>query len=104
MKAWILVVAFQVQGGFGGTIKPSLLLSMALLLNACVVSSDDPDARFSRVRVSPMGPTQFMVSCVDSPQICAQEANRLCPISFDVVSNVTNPGDYGRMTMIVKCH
>jgi len=44
-----------------------------------------------------------MVSCVDSPQICAQEATRLCPAAFDVVSNVTNPADFGRMTMIIKC-
>jgi hypothetical protein len=84
--------------------KDSVLLSIVLLLSACAVSSDDPSARFSRVRVSPMGPSQFMVSCVDSPQICAQEANRLCPIGFDVVSNVTNPADFGRMTMIIKCH
>jgi hypothetical protein len=67
------------------------------------VSSDDPDAKFSRVRVSPMGPGQYMISCVDSPQICANEANRLCP-AYDVVSNVTNQADYGRMTMIIKCH
>jgi len=45
-----------------------------------------------------------MVSCVDSPQYCAGEANRLCPIGFDVVSNVANPGDFGRMTMVIKCH
>ena len=76
----------------------------AVALNACVVSSDDPTATFSRVRVSPMGPSQFMVSCVDSPQLCAEEANRLCQIGFDVVSNVVNPSDSGRMTMIIKCH
>jgi hypothetical protein len=81
-----------------------LIAVFALMLNGCLVSSDDPDARFSRVRVSPMGPAQFMVSCVDSPQICAEEANRKCPIGFDVVSNVTNPADYGRMTMIINCH
>lgn len=81
-----------------------LIAVLALVLNGCLVSSDDPGARFSRVRVSPMGPGQFMVSCVDSPQICAEEANRQCPVGFDVVSNVTNPGDYGRMTMIIKCH
>jgi hypothetical protein len=73
------------------------------LLASCLVSSDDPDARFSRVRVEPMGPSQFMLSCVDSPQICAQEANRLCA-AYDVVSNTTNPADFGRMTMIIKCH
>lgn len=78
-------------------------VSGCALLTACMVSSDDPDAAFSRVRVSPMGPSQFMVSCVDSPQICAREANRLCPAAYDVVSNTTNPADYGRMTMIIKC-
>lgn len=79
--------------------------ALALLLSGCLVSTDDPDATFSKVRVSAMGPGQFMVSCVDSPQICAEEANRLCPAAaYDVVSNVTNPGNYGRMTMIIKCH
>lgn len=80
-----------------------LIAVLALVLNGCIVSSDDPDARFSRVRVTPMGPSQFMVSCVDSPQICAEEANRLCPAAYDVVSNVTNPAQHGRMTMIIKC-
>jgi hypothetical protein len=78
-----------------------LLILMSVSLSACV-SSTDPTATFSRVRSSPMGPSQFMVSCVDSPQYCAGEANRLCPIGFDVVSNVANPGDFGRMTMIIK--
>jgi hypothetical protein len=80
------------------------LLLVAALLSGCVVSSDDPDAQFSRIRVSPMGPSQFMVSCVDSPQLCAEEANRLCPDAYDVISNVTNPAQFGRMTMIIKCH
>jgi hypothetical protein len=82
-----------------------LLVGAALLaLAGCVVSNNDPNARFSRVRVSPLGQRQYMVSCVDSPQYCAQEANQLCPAGLDVVSNTTNPADYGRMTMIVKCH
>jgi hypothetical protein len=72
-------------------------------LCACV-SSDDPTATFSRVRVSSMGPSQFMISCIDSPHYCADQSNRSCPTGFDVVSNVTNPGDFGRMTMIIKCH
>jgi hypothetical protein len=44
-----------------------------------------------------------MISCVDSPQICAHEATELCPAAMDIVSNTTNPGDFGRMTMIIKC-
>jgi hypothetical protein len=75
-----------------------------LFLHACMVSSNDPDAQFSRVRVESMGPSQYMVTCVDSPQYCAREANRLCPNSaYDVVSNTVNPADYGRTTMIIKC-
>jgi hypothetical protein len=73
-----------------------------LALSSCV--SNDPNALLSTVRVSPMGPGQYMVSCVDSPSYCAQEANKLCPSGMDVVSNTTNPADYGRMTMVIKCH
>jgi len=80
-----------------------IVCAAALLLAGCV-STDNPDAPLSTVRVEPMGPQQFMISCVDSPRFCAQQAVRSCPNGFDVVSNVTNPADFGRMTMIVKCH
>lgn len=63
----------------------------------------DPTVAFSPVRVAPMGPGQYMISCVDSPGYCAVQANRVCPAAYDVVSNVVNPADYGRMTMIVRC-
>jgi len=85
--------------------KIYVFAAAALLLTGCMtISSTDPDALLSRVRVSPMGPGQFMISCVDSPSICANQASRLCPSGFDVVSNVVNPADFGRMTMIIKCH
>lgn len=51
-----------------------------------------------------MGPGQYMITCVDSPMYCARLANKTCPNGFDVKSNVTNPADYGRMTMIIKCN
>ena len=73
-----------------------------LALMNCV-STTDPNAFFSTIRSEPMGPSQWMVSCVDSPKYCARESNRLCPGGFDVISNVTNEADYGRMTMIIKC-
>jgi len=74
-----------------------------LFLGGCV-STNDPNAPLSAVRVYPMGPSQYMVTCVDSPGYCAQQANRSCPQGFDVTSNTTNPADYGRMTMTIKCH
>jgi len=80
----------------------SVVCALALGSSGCV-STDDPNAMFSAVRVEPMGPGQFMISCVDSPKYCAQQAVKSCPSGFDVASNVTNPADYGRMTMIVKC-
>jgi hypothetical protein len=76
---------------------------MTLLLSGCV-SSTDPNAFFSRVRSEPLGNNQYMVSCVDGPRFCARHANTLCPSGMDVVSNTTNPADYGRMTMVVKCN
>lgn len=71
-------------------------------LSGCV-SSDNPNATFSRVRVSSLGSGQYMISCVDGAGYCAREATRLCPSGMDIVSNTVNPADYGRMTMIVKC-
>lgn len=76
------------------------VISVAL---AGCVSTTDSSAFLSTVRSSPMGPNQYMVSCVDSPSYCANESNKLCPKGFDVTSNVVNPADYGRMTMIIKC-
>jgi hypothetical protein len=77
-------------------------LTLLSLLGGCI-STDDPSAPLSAVRVYPMGPSQFMVTCVDSPGYCANQATRLCPQGFDVTSNTTNPRDYGRMTMIIRC-
>ena len=67
------------------------------------VSTNDPNAFFSTVRVYPMGPGQYMITCVDSPGYCANQANRLCPVDLNVVSNTANPWDHGRMTMVVQC-
>lgn len=71
-----------------------------LLMSSCVSISD----LNAPVSVYPIGPAQFMVTCVDSPAYCTEQANALCPQGFDVVSNTTNPADYGRMTMVIKCY
>lgn len=79
----------------------------AAMLSGCrvpLISTNDSGAHLSAIRSRAMGPNQYMVACVDSPMYCANESNKLCPNGFDVVSNVTNPADYGRMTMIIKCH
>lgn len=78
-------------------------LFAVLAMTGCV-STTDSNAFLSTVRSNPMGPNQYMVSCVDSPRYCANESNKLCPMGFDVTSNVVNPADYGRMTMIIKCN
>lgn len=77
-----------------------LLAVAALVLSGC---TDDPNAMLSTVRVEALGPDQFMISCVDSPRYCAEQAVKACPGKFDVISNTTNPADYGRMTMIIRC-
>jgi hypothetical protein len=74
-----------------------------VLLSGCV-STSDPNAAFSTVRVEPMGRNQYMISCVDSAAYCARQANRSCPGgNYDVVSNTNNPRDFGRTTMIIRC-
>lgn len=78
------------------------VITGCLFLQACV-STTDSKAMFSAVRSYPMGPGQYMVTCVDSPKYCANEANKLCPSGFDVTSNTANAADHGRMTMIIKC-
>lgn len=69
--------------------------AVAFALSGCVMPS--------AVRVEPLGPKQFMISCVDSPKFCAEEAVKACPDKFDVISNTVNEADYGRMTMIIRC-
>lgn len=78
-----------------------IAVSLIVTLGGCAMN--DPNAYFSAVRVEPMGKNGYMISCVDSPSYCAEQANNVCPGGFDVQSNVTNPADYGRMTMIIKC-
>ena len=55
------------------------------------------------VRSSAMGRNKWMVSCLESPNYCTREATTLCGGAFMVLSNVTDPADYGRMTMVVRC-
>lgn len=83
--------------------KTHKLMKMLYVLSLAGCISADPNAVLSTVRVEPLGPGQFMISCVDSPKYCAQQAVKSCPDKFDVISNTTNPADYGRMTMIIRC-
>lgn len=80
-----------------------LALLLTIALSGCAISHTDPTAPMSAVRISPMGPHQYMITCVDSPMYCADLANRTCPQGYDVTSNTNNAADYGRMTMIIKC-
>lgn len=73
----------------------------SLLLSGCA-SSTDPNALGSRVRSTRMGPSHYMVSCVDSTSSCADRAASLCSQGFETLNNVFN-ADSGRMTMVVKC-
>jgi hypothetical protein len=97
-----LTVVLPTSRSGGNAMRYPTLIAVILMLEGCV-SNSDPNAMFSSVRVSSMGPGQYMVSCVDSPSYCAREANTLCPTGMDVVSNSSNSADYGRMTMIIKC-
>ena len=78
-------------------------LPLAALSVVGLFGCNDPHAVFSNVRYQPMGPGQYMVSCVDGAANCARQANKLCPGAYDVTSNTVNPADYGRMTMIIRC-
>ena len=75
----------------------------AALLAGCAISNTDPNAPMSAVRLQQMGKDQYMITCVDNPVFCARLANNTCPQGYNVTSNTTNPSDFGRMTMIIKC-
>lgn len=75
---------------------------LSLAVAGCAIPND-PNAPLSTVRVAAMGPGQYAVSCVDGVGNCVRQTNKLCPSGYDVTSNVTNPADYGRMTMIIRC-
>lgn len=78
-----------------------LIILPMLVLAGCM--SQDSQALFSTVRSKPMGQSQYMITCVDSPMYCANEANKLCQ-NYQVVSNTSDAGNYGRTTMIIKCN
>ena len=78
-------------------------MALVLVISGCGAEWGDPTATLSPVRVMPMGPGQYMITCVDSPAYCVRQANKACPSAYDVTSNSTNSRDYGRMTMIIKC-
>lgn len=75
------------------------VLLIPVLASACA----DPNAFLSPVRVYDAGPGQYMITCVDSPAYCTQQAAIKCPRGFDITSNTINPQDFGRMTMVVRC-
>lgn len=79
------------------------LLTALLTLCGCI-STTDSKAMFSTVRSEPMGPDQYMVSCVNKPRYCAEESNKLCPQGLDVVSTTGSATSHDRLTMVIKCH
>lgn len=76
-------------------------LVLALFVAGCVPA--DPDAALSTVRVYPVGPDQFMITCVDGSKNCAAQLPKVCPKGSEVTSMTANPADYGRVTMMVNC-
>ena len=88
----------------GKNMRLAAILVITAVLAGCAPIPEDPNAPFSVVRTYPLGPGQFMVTCVDSPSYCARQATADCPNGFDVVSNTNNPADYGRTMLIVRCH
>jgi hypothetical protein len=74
---------------------------MVGLLAGCVPA--DPTAGFSSARIYPVGPDQFMVTCVDGSRNCAAQLPKICPKGSDVTSMTANPADFGRITMMVNC-
>ncbi len=81
----------------------NIITAIALTASLSACAMDDPNSTFSAVHVQRMGNNGYMISCVDSPAYCADQAGKVCPQGFDVTSNVTNPADFGRMTMTIKC-
>lgn len=81
------------------------LFLMTLLLSGCApaISTSDPDASLSAVRMRQLGDDRYMISCVDSNQYCTSLARNVCG-EYSVKSEWGNATAWGdRRTMIVKC-
>lgn len=77
------------------------LFCIAAISSGCI--TNDSSGTFARARSRQTSPTGFIITCVDGQRFCLDEAERVCPGGYDIASNTTNPQDYGRITMIIKC-
>ncbi|MFT5426887.1 MAG: hypothetical protein ACI9ZT_001834 [Gammaproteobacteria bacterium] len=57
----------------------------------------------SKVKTTTIGPSQYEVTCVESPSYCAEEFKRLCPKGFNVDGYFRNEYDHGQITARIVC-
>ncbi len=91
--------------------KTAFIFLTALMLTGCTaqqlgVSTNDPDARLSAVRMRELGDNKYMISCVDSNQYCEDLAANVCGGKFKIRSAWGQAGtgfNDSRRTIVVKC-
>ncbi len=80
-----------------------LTLSMAMILTGLVHANQESTESSSKVRSNQEGPSQFLVTCFESPQFCAEEFKRLCPDGHRVEGYFIDEFDHGQITARISC-
>jgi len=74
----------------------------SLLSGAGEIPTDSGDV-VTKVKSVSIGPSQYEVTCFESPTYCAEEFRKLCPNGFSVGGYFINEFDHGQITAIINC-
>ena len=80
-----------------------LLLLAVLIITGPVHAAQDDTGTSGKVQTKQEGSSQFLVTCFESPQDCAEEFKRLCPDGHRVEGYFRNEYDHGQITARISC-
>jgi thioredoxin-related protein len=74
-----------------------------LLFVDFVQSAEDDTNQVNNVQTKKEGPSQYLVTCFESPQFCAEEFKRVCPDGHRVEGYFRNEYDHGQINARISC-
>ena len=80
-----------------------LTIVAAFIINGPVITAQEVREPDSKVQTRQEGPAQFLVTCFESPQYCAEEFKQLCTDGHRVLGYFRNEFDHGQITARIAC-
>jgi hypothetical protein len=74
-----------------------------VILFSGLCSAQETPGKSTKVHSAVIGPSQYKVTCFESPAYCAEEFKRLCPAGHGVGGYFRDEYDHGQITAIITC-